>query len=158
MMPDANRHLKRCAFLCWSQMVESRLVESQSSVRRHVANSANLFAILEEFVIRENGRQKDSERHCLRGRLYGESVPREAIQVGIPLLRPGFVGMEQRPRGVVEVRGSPARIVTGMETPEPIQRNHGLAIRNERESCGMRRGCTGSRIGACCLGEGGTAH
>src|ERR1700722_11645286 len=135
MMPDANCHLKRCALLCRSEMVESCLAELQSSVRRHVAESANLFTILEKLIVRENGGQNDGQSHCLRGRPYGESIPREAIQVAITLFRPGSVGAEKRPPGVVEVRRSPAGIVTGMEAPQAIQGNDGLAV---REGSGMR--------------------
>src|ERR1700733_5972649 len=154
-MPDANRHLKRWAVLYRGKMVESRLVELQRSVRRHVAESANLFTILVKLVVRKNGRQKDGQRHCGRRRLYGESIPCEAVQVAIALFCPGFVGAEKRPRGVVEIRRRPAGVVAGMEAPLSIQRNDGLAVRDEREGSGMRGGRIDLRIGeACWLGEG----
>src|SRR5271154_1204414 len=98
-------------------MVESRLVELKRSVRRHVAEAANLFAILEKLVVRENGRQKDGQRHCGGRRLYGESIPCEAVQVAITLFCPGFVGADKRPRRIVKIRRSPAGVVAGMKAP-----------------------------------------
>src|ERR1700749_4130203 len=112
MMPDAKPQLKRFPLVCRNEMIENCLVELQRSVRRHMADPAYFSTILEKLVVGENGRQKDGPLHCGRRRLYAESIPREAIQVGITLFCPWSVGAEKRPRGVVETCRRPAGIVT----------------------------------------------
>jgi hypothetical protein len=123
-------------------MVKKCLIEAQTPVRGHPAEPADFHSILKDLVVGENGGQKERERSRRRGSPDSESVPSVPAQVTVALGCPGLIGAEQQPSRVVESGRSPAEVVAGMETPQTIQGNDRLLIRNEREFCGMRGGLT----------------
>jgi hypothetical protein len=71
------------------------------------------------------------ERLSVTGRFDFEAIPCVPGESGIALVRPAFAGPNQRPMGVIEARIGPRRIVSRLESLEPVKRSEGRAAGNK---------------------------
>ena len=122
----------------------------------HLAQAAFGAAVDEDAIGREHGRKQEGSGLLAGGNDDCEAVPGKAAEAGIALVGPGAVAAQGGPGGVVEAGAGPERSavdhgrVAGVEAPEAVEGNHGLAVVGEVEGLGGERAGAQSKNG----GEG----